>query len=245
MHASPTASSPTTRRARRRPTARSRKPPPSCRAAGRSPRSKDPKDWKIAGKPLKRLDTADKVTGKMMLRHRPQAAGHAERRDQGLPGVRRQGEELRRRQGRRHEGRQEGGAGRRQVRSPWSPTPGGTPRPRSMRCRSSGTRARTPRSPARSIAEWLEEGLDARETPSSATSNGDAKAAIAGAAKKVEAVYAYPYQNHACMEPMNATVLYTADKCEVWTGTQNGEAAFAATHRRVRPAVPTRARCIG
>src|SRR5258707_5776813 len=26
---------------------------------------KDPKDWKIAGKPLKRLDTADKVVGKM------------------------------------------------------------------------------------------------------------------------------------------------------------------------------------
>jgi isoquinoline 1-oxidoreductase beta subunit len=30
------------------------------------------------------------------------------------------------------------------------------------------------------------------------------------------------------MEPMNATALYTPDKCEVWTGTQNGEAAFAA-----------------
>ena len=59
--------------------------------------------------------------------------------------------------------------------------------------------------------------------------NGDAKAAIAGAAKKVEAVYNYPYQNHATMEPMNATALYTADKCEVWCGTQNGEAAFAAT----------------
>ena len=27
---------------------------------------KDPKDWKIAGKPLKRLDTADKVTGKQV-----------------------------------------------------------------------------------------------------------------------------------------------------------------------------------
>src|SRR6266849_5085607 len=26
---------------------------------------KDPKDWKIAGKPLKRLDTADKLTGKL------------------------------------------------------------------------------------------------------------------------------------------------------------------------------------
>jgi isoquinoline 1-oxidoreductase beta subunit len=30
------------------------------------------------------------------------------------------------------------------------------------------------------------------------------------------------------MEPMNATALYTADKCEVWCGTQNGEAVFAA-----------------
>ena len=30
------------------------------------------------------------------------------------------------------------------------------------------------------------------------------------------------------MEPMNATALYTADKCEVWAPTQNGEAALAA-----------------
>ena len=45
--------------------------------------------------------------------------------------------------------------------------------------------------------------------------------AIAGAAKKVEAVYAYPYQNHATMEPMNTTVLYTADKCEAWCSTQS------------------------
>src|SRR5262249_4042280 len=37
----------------------------------------------------------------------------------------------------------------------------------------------------------------------------------------------YPYQNHAPMEPMNATALYTADKCEVWCSTQNGEAALA------------------
>jgi len=44
----------------------------------------------------------------------------------------------------------------------------------------------------------------------------------------VEAVYSYPYQNHAPMEPMNATALYTADKCEVWCPTQNGEAALAA-----------------
>jgi len=30
------------------------------------------------------------------------------------------------------------------------------------------------------------------------------------------------------MEPLNATALYTPDKCDVWTGTQNAEAAFAA-----------------
>src|SRR5262249_10897656 len=57
---------------------------------------------------------------------------------------------------------------------------------------------------------------------------GDAKAAIDGAAKKVEATYSYPYQHHTTMEPMNATALYTPDKCEVWCGTQNGEAALAS-----------------
>src|SRR5262245_66371554 len=37
----------------------------------------------------------------------------------------------------------------------------------------------------------------------------------------------YPWQNHAPMEPMNTTALYTADRCEVWCPTQNGEAALA------------------
>jgi isoquinoline 1-oxidoreductase beta subunit len=78
------------------------------------------------------------------------------------------------------------------------------------------------------IAQMLKEGLDARR-PSYATRTGTRRPAIAGAAKKVEAVYAYPFQNHAPMEPMNATAKYTADRCEVWAPTQNGEAAFAAT----------------
>jgi isoquinoline 1-oxidoreductase beta subunit len=78
------------------------------------------------------------------------------------------------------------------------------------------------------IAAWLKEGLDAPEA-FVGNANGDARAAIAAAAKKLEAVYYYPYQNHATMEPMNATALYTADKCEVWVPTQNSEAAFAAT----------------
>jgi isoquinoline 1-oxidoreductase beta subunit len=77
-----------------------------------------------------------------------------------------------------------------------------------------------------SIAAWLKEGLDA-EQAFVGNQNGDAKATIAAAAKRVEAVYSYPYQAHATMEPMNATARYTADRCEVWAPTQNGEAAFA------------------
>jgi isoquinoline 1-oxidoreductase beta subunit len=78
-----------------------------------------------------------------------------------------------------------------------------------------------------SIAETLKEGLDA-EQAFVGNKAGDIKAALSGAAKRVEAVYAYPYQNHACMEPMNATARYTPDKCEVWVPTQDGEASFAA-----------------
>jgi isoquinoline 1-oxidoreductase beta subunit len=73
----------------------------------------------------------------------------------------------------------------------------------------------------------MREGLEA---PQAAVGNraGDAAAGLAGAAKRVEAVYGYPHQNHACMEVMNATAVWTPDRCEVWTPTQNGEAAHAA-----------------
>ena len=76
--------------------------------------------------------------------------------------------------------------------------------------------------------EVLKAGLDA---PQAVIGNrqGDAAAAIAAAPRKVEAVYGYPHQNHACMEVMNATAVWTAERCEVWTPTQNGEAAHAAT----------------
>ena len=66
------------------------------------------------------------------------------------------------------------------------------------------------------IAEFLKAGLDA-DKAIVGNENGDIKAAIAGAARRrSRPIYNYPYQNHACMEPMNATALYTDDKCEVW-----------------------------
>jgi isoquinoline 1-oxidoreductase beta subunit len=57
---------------------------------------------------------------------------------------------------------------------------------------------------------------------------GNAHDALAKAVRTVEAVYSYPHQNHATMETMNATVLWTPTLCEAWVPTQNGEAAFNA-----------------
>jgi isoquinoline 1-oxidoreductase beta subunit len=77
------------------------------------------------------------------------------------------------------------------------------------------------------IASMLAEGLDAEEA-FIGNESGDAKSTLASAGKVIEAVYGYPYQNHATMEPMNATAVWTPERCEVWTPTQNGEAALAA-----------------
>lgn len=78
------------------------------------------------------------------------------------------------------------------------------------------------------IDATLTAGLDAAEA-FVGNSAGDAKGELGRAAKVIEATYSYPFLNHATMEPMNATALWTADRCEVWCPTQNGEAALAAT----------------
>jgi isoquinoline 1-oxidoreductase beta subunit len=78
-----------------------------------------------------------------------------------------------------------------------------------------------------SIAEQLKEGLTATAT-NGEISQGDALAAIAAAATKVEAVYSTPFLSHACMEVMNATVRVSADKAEAWVPSQNYEASLAA-----------------
>jgi isoquinoline 1-oxidoreductase beta subunit len=188
---------------------------------------KDPKDWKIAGKPVKRLDTADKLTGKQIygtdlklpdmlnaaVKDCPVFGGKVKSFNaaavQAMPGVRKvvQVDE----------------SAVAVVADTW------------WRAKTAldalpiewdeGPNANVS---SASIAAWLKAGLDADDAVVG-NQNGDAKAALASSAKKVEAVYSYPYQNHATMEPMNATALFTADRCEVWTPTQNGEAALAAT----------------
>ena len=187
---------------------------------------KDPKDWKIAGKPVKRLDTLEKLTGKLVygiditlpgmlnaaIRDCPVFGGKVKSFDaekvMGMKGVKkvvRVGE-----------------SGAAVVADTWWQAK--TALDVLPIVWDEGENAKVS---SASIAEWLKAGLDA-EQAFVGNQNGDAKATLANAAKKVEAVYSYPYQNHATMEPMNATALYTADKCEVWCPTQNGDAALAA-----------------
>jgi isoquinoline 1-oxidoreductase beta subunit len=189
---------------------------------------KDPKDWKLIGKGVKRLDTAEKTTGTMVygidvklpgmlnaaIKDCPVFGGKLKSYDEakitGMKGVKKVVKV--------------GDTAVAVVADTWWHAK--TALEALPIVWDEGDNAKVS---SESIAKWLTEGLDNGQPAYVGNKNGDAKAAIAGAAKKIEAVYSYPYQNHATMEPMNATALYTADKCEVWCGTQNGEAAFAAT----------------
>jgi isoquinoline 1-oxidoreductase beta subunit len=187
---------------------------------------KDPKDWQVIGKPIHRLDTMDKLTGKQMygidvklpgmltaaVKACPVNGGKLTSFDaakvEKMPGVKKVVSV-------------DGNAVVVVADTYWQARTALAALPVEWDVSKSGGVQQE------NITALLKEGLTATEAYVG-NKAGDAAAAIAGAAKKVEATYAFPYQSHACMEPMNATVLYTPDKCEVWCGTQNGEAALAA-----------------
>src|SRR5437667_8605546 len=66
------------------------------------------------------------------------------------------------------------------------------------------------------------QGLDAASQQAGvvARTQGHTAEALAGAARKIDAVYQVPFLAHATMEPMNCTVHVRKDGCEVWTGSQ-------------------------
>ena len=188
---------------------------------------KDPKDWKLAGKRLARLDTVDKTTGKQIygmdlvlpgmlnaaIKDCPVFGGKVKSFNAAAiemrPGVKKVV--------------RVGDSAVAVIADTW-------------------WRAKTaldalpiewdegPNAKLSSVgfATVLKAGLDAPEAVV-ANAVGDARAAIAASARKIDAVYSYPHQNHATMETMNATARYTPERCEVWAPTQNGEAALAAT----------------
>jgi isoquinoline 1-oxidoreductase beta subunit len=187
---------------------------------------KDPKDWKLIGKPLKRLDTADKVVGKMVygidiklpgmlnaaIKACPVFGGTLKSFDaakvEGLKGVKKVV--------------QVGDDAVAVVADTWWQAKTALDQLPIVWNESENAKVSSA-----TIAEMLKAGLDADQA-FVGNQKGNAKEALGGAAKKVEAVYAYPFQNHACMEPMNITARYTPEKCELWGPTQNGEGAYAA-----------------
>jgi isoquinoline 1-oxidoreductase beta subunit len=188
---------------------------------------KDPKDWKIIGKGMKRLDTADKTQGKTIYGIDVRLPGMMYAAFKACPvnGGKIKSFDAAKITG--HKGvkkvAQVEDYGVAVIADSW------------WRAKTAldalpiewdlGPGAKASNA---TIAAWLKEGLDS-DDGLVGNKGGDVKAGLASAAKKVEAVYAYPYQHHVTMEPQNATVLYTPEKCEVWTSTQNGEAALAST----------------
>lgn len=187
---------------------------------------KDPKSWKIAGKPMKRLDTADKLNGSKIyaidlklpgmlcaaIKDCPVYGGKVKSFDEAkiakMPGVKKTVKV--------------GETGVAVVADTWwraKKALDALPIVWDEPAVASSSDAK--------IADFLKAGLTIAETNGERKS-GDALGAISGAAKKVEATYSTPFLSHACMEVMNATVRLTADKAECWVPTQNLEASLAA-----------------
>lgn len=188
---------------------------------------RDPKDWKIAGKRMARLDTVEKTTGKQIygmdlklpgmlnaaIKACPVFGGKLKGFDDsatmkvaGIKKIVRVGDDA-----------------VAVVADTWWHAKKGLD---ALKIEwDDGPNAKAS---SAAFAEVVKAGLSAKDA-AVGNKRGDALAAIATSARTIEAVYSYPHQNHACMETMNATAVWTTEKCEVWTPTQNGEGALAAT----------------
>ena len=187
---------------------------------------KDPKTWTIAGKPLKRLDTADKLNGSKIYsidvklpgmlnaasKSCPVFGGKLVSYDDAkvshMPGVQRVVKVNDATVAVVADTWWHAKVALAALPIVWDEGPGAT--------QSSAT-----------IAERLKEGLSA-EGVFVSRKEGDALKAIADAPKKVEAVYSTPFLAHATMEPINATAKVSSNRAEVWVPTQNQEASLAA-----------------
>jgi isoquinoline 1-oxidoreductase beta subunit len=187
---------------------------------------KDPKTWTIAGQPLKRLDTADKLDGSKIfaidlklpgmlcaaIKDCPVFGGKLKSYDEskvlGMPGVKKVV-------------RVKDSAVAVVADTWWRARKALDALPIVW---DEGPNAATS---SATIAEMLKEGLTATATNGD-RKNGDALKAIAEAPKKIEATYATPFLAHAPLEMMNCTVKLSADRADAWVPTQNLEASLAA-----------------
>jgi len=77
------------------------------------------------------------------------------------------------------------------------------------------------------IMDFYRAGLDAQTDIAISRKDGDFDQAFGAAAKKLEAEYFTPYLAHSTMEPQNCTVLIKDGRVDVWVPTQNAEASLA------------------
>lgn len=185
---------------------------------------REPKDWKIAGKPLHRLDIPDKVLGRPVfgvdvalpgLLHAsiaqcPVFGGSVKNVDateamklRGVKKIVREKDFV----AVVADGWWRADEALKKVKIEWDEAGHG-------------------RIDSAAIDAMLREGLAAAKLPR-AREMGDAPAALAAAAKTIEAEYASPYLNHATLEPQTCTAWFKAGGAlEVWTSTQDGEASL-------------------
>ena len=187
---------------------------------------KDPKDWKLIGRPVKRLDTHDKLTGAQVFGTDLQLPGMLNASIRACPVfggklVAFDDKAVRGMRGVRAVVPVDDNAVAVVADTWWQAHSALQALPITW---DQGPNAELS---SASIARWLAEGLTADDA-FVGNRAGDVEQALQAAAKTVEAVYGYPYQHHATLEPMNATARWTAQRCEVWCPTQNGEAALQA-----------------
>jgi isoquinoline 1-oxidoreductase beta subunit len=187
---------------------------------------KDPKDWTIAGKPLKRLDTPDKLNGTLVYGVDFKLPGMLVAVPRACPVhggklVSFNAEAVKAMPGVRHVLKVDDETVAVVADNFWRAKTALDELP-VVWDEGAGAKASS-----ETIAAMLKEGLSA-DTPFVGNRAGDAKAVLAKAGKVVEAEYSFPYQNHAPMEVLAATARWTAERCDVWAPTQVAEAALEA-----------------
>jgi isoquinoline 1-oxidoreductase subunit beta len=177
---------------------------------------KDPKDFKLIGKPIKRLDTPEKINGTAVfgldvnlpgmltavVARPPVFSGRVKSvdasRTKAIPGVQHV-VEIDRGVAVVADGYWSASKGREALQIVWDE---GT---------LAGLDSRKQREEYAALAQ--QPGAVARK-------EGDVATAMGRTLKKLEAVYELPYLAHATMEPLNCVADVRPDRCEVWTGTQ-------------------------
>ena len=181
-----------------------------------SPKPKDPKSYKLVGKPTKRIDSKEKVTGTAGFGidvRRPQMLHAAVARCPVFGGTVKSFDATKAKAVRGVKNVVQVSSGVAVVAdNTWSAMEG---RNALQITWDEGANVKNSSDAIRKLYQGRLE-----QTGVIARKEGDADGAMPGAAKKIEAVYEVPFLAHATMEPMNCTADVRADGCDIYAPTQ-------------------------